>query len=237
MIGFARFLRNAISSDPERRIRALNQLARRLIPDFRLTWPNFDWWKDAEFNAYLDRFGEREGFNTHRRWTLAQLLKLAPADGDTAECGVFEGSSSWLIAQLGRRHHLFDSFEGLSLPTEKDGHYWTVAALAAGQDIVRSNLSMFEERLVFHKGWIPERFAEVSDKTFAFVHIDVDLYQPTLDSAAFFYPRMVEGGIILCDDYGSPFCPGATQAIDEFMTDKPEPVIILDAGGCFLIKR
>jgi len=38
------------------------------------------------------------------------------------------------------------------------------------------------------------------DKTFLFVHVDVDLYEPTRDSIAFFYPRMNLGAVSLCDD-------------------------------------
>ena len=82
----------------------------------------------------------------------------------------------------------------------------------------------------FYRGWIPERFAEVADRRFAFVHIDVDLYQPTLDSVAFFYQRLVPGGIIVCDDYGFTTCPGATRAMDEFMADKPEHIVHLPTG-------
>ena len=85
-------------------------------------------------------------------------------------------------------------------------------------------------------GWIPERFAEVRDKTFCFVHIDVDLYQPTKDSIAFFYPRMQPGGIILCDDYGFTTCPGATKAVDEYLGGKLEKMISLCSGGGFMIK-
>ena len=86
------------------------------------------------------------------------------------------------------------------------------------------------------KGWIPERFPDVEDRKFSFLHIDIDLYEPTRDSVAFFYPRMSDGGIILCDDYGSTFCSGATKAIDEYLADKPEKMISLSGGGGFLIK-
>jgi hypothetical protein len=65
-----------------------------------------------------------------------------------------------------------------------------------------------------YKGWIPERFAVVAGRSFCFAHIDVDLYRPTLDSMAFFYPRMAPGGIILLDDYGFSTCPGVTEAVD-----------------------
>ena len=49
---------------------------------------------------------------------------------------------------------------------------------------------------------IPTRFDEVADRSFCFVHVDVDLFEPTRESIAFFYPRMVPGGVMLFDDYG-----------------------------------
>jgi len=241
MIGFAKFLRNVASADPDRRLRALKMAADRLIPDYRLTWHQMDWWHDEQFNAYLDRFGEREGFNTHRRWALWQLLRLVrDVPGDTAECGVFEGSSSWLICSAmqstGKTHHLFDSFEGLSAPEAADGNYWREGFLSASQEIVARNLEPFADMLQFHPGWIPDRFCDVEGARFAFVHVDVDLRQPTLDSVEFFYPRMSPGAILLCDDYGCSTCPGATAAIDGFLAEKPEKMVSLDAGGGFFIK-
>jgi hypothetical protein len=241
MIGLARFVRNAASPNRDRRLSALKMLADRFIPDFRLTWHQMDWWHDAGFNAYLEQFNERQGFNTHRRWMLWQLLRLiADVPGDTAECGVFEGSSSWLICSAtqgsGRTHHLFDGFEGLSAPQAEDGSHWTAGVLAAGEDIVRHNLKPFAGSVVLHKGWIPDRFPDVTDDTFAFVHVDVDLLQPTRDSVEFFYPRLSPGGILLCDDYGCTTCPGATSTIDKFLAGKPEKMVSLDGGGGFFIK-
>src|SRR5207249_4927478 len=137
-----------------------------------------------------------------RRWMLWRLVRLVTAvEGDTAECGVYKGASSWLICAAihgsGRKHHLFDSFEGLSGPEAADGSHWGKGDLAAGEDLVRKSLRPFGDSLVFHKGWIPERFQDVRDAKFAFVHIDVDLRQPTLDSLEFFYPRLSPGGVLL----------------------------------------
>lgn len=241
MIGTLRFFRNLASRDEGRRLSVLKSVADRLIPDYRLTWPQMDWWRDEGFNAYLDRFGERRGFNTHRRWAMSQLLRLlGSVPGDSAECGVFEGASSWLICSAfqgtGRIHHLFDSFEGLSGPGAGDGDYWRAGDMAAGEDLVAENLRPFSDMIRFHKGWIPDRFDAVKDAAFAFVHVDVDLRQPTFDSIAFFYPRLSPGAILLCDDYGFTSCPGATEAVDSFLADKPEKMIALDAGGGFFIK-
>ena len=77
---------------------------------------------------------------------------------------------------------------------------------------------------------------DISERRFSFVHVDVDLFQPTLDSIRFFYERTNTGGIILCDDYGFATCPGATRAVDEFLADKPEKMISLSGGSGFLIK-
>ena len=106
-----------------------------------------------------------------------------------------------LNEEFEKHHFVFDSFEGLSQPGTKDGDHWYAGALEVPEEIVRQNLNPFT-KFTLYKGWIPERFDEVSDRKFSFVHIDVDLYQPTADSMAFFYQRMVNGGIILCDDYG-----------------------------------
>ena len=76
----------------------------------------------------------------------------------------------------------------------------------------------------------------MADKTFSFVHIDVDLYEPAKDSLEFFYPRMAEGGIILMDDYGLGTCPGVTSAGQEFFSDKPEKLVSLSAGAGYIIK-
>lgn len=224
----------------ERRLRLLRGLSRTLIPNYRFFWPQMDWWADPWFNQYLERFGEVDGFNTQRRWMVYQLLRICEAiEGDTAECGAYEGAGSYLICamrgSMRKTHHVFDSFEGLSTPSKKDGVYWQPGAMARGEDIVSNNLRDFDN-VVLYRGWIPERFGLVADRKFSFVHIDVDLYEPTKASLEFFYPRLALGGIILCDDYAFSTCPGATQACDEFTSGLAESFIALDCGGGFLIK-
>lgn len=224
------------------RFALLVRLARLLVPAYRFKFPQLDWWRDDVFTAYLIRFGELDGQNTDRRWMVHQLLRLvADVPGDTAECGVYQGAGSFLIlkanavAGQNRHHYMFDSFEGLSNPGAEDGTYWREGDLAASDAALGRRLSDCVEYSVM-KGWIPKRFAEVAERRFAFVHIDVDLYQPTRDSLDFFYPRMSEGGIVVVDDYGFSTCPGATRAADEVLTGKTEQMIALPDGGGFLIK-
>lgn len=223
--------------------RLLAKLRNLLSSDYRMKWPQLDWWKNKEFDRYLNDFDELHGFNTDRKWMLYQLIRLCEAvPGDTVECGSYLGGSSYLICasnssnnKLNKHHHIFDSFEGLSCPSKRDGSFWSKGALAIDEEAVKNRLSPFS-CFSLYKGWIPDRFSEVELLRFSFVHIDVDLYQPTKDSFEFFYPRMNPGGIILCDDYGFSTCPGATESIDSFLENHSEKMIALSGGGGFMIK-
>jgi hypothetical protein len=236
-------IRKLARGDQQARFELMKFVAGLFYPSYRFKWPQMGWWDDGDFTRYLGRFGELGGMNTDRRWMLGQLLRLTrDVPGDTAECGVYLGASSYLICRFNerlggglRQHLMFDSFEGLSAPAAVDGSYWGEGDLSAPLEAVKKALAEFPDT-AYLKGWIPSRFAEVADRRFSFVHIDVDLHGPTRDSMEFFYSRMSPGGIILCDDYGCTTCPGATKAVDEFLRDKPEKMIALCSGGGFMIR-
>jgi hypothetical protein len=222
--------------------RLVTKLAEFFVPAYRFTWPELAWFQNRKLNDVLKRFDESEGFNAHRRFALQQLLRLTSnISGDTAECGVYKGCGSYIILQANKQssfarvHHIFDSFEGLSRPSGKDGEYWTENDLSMAESIVGKNLREFSD-IKFYKGWIPNRFGEVGGCMFSFIHVDVDLYEPTLESIKFFYERLNVGGIFVCDDYGFLTCPGATAAIEEFLLSKPEKMVSLPGGGGFFIK-
>jgi predicted O-methyltransferase YrrM len=201
---------------------------------------------DEDFAQEFARLSPGEDLTQERKYNLDQLFRLVRhVEGDVAECGVYKGASAFFLARniikqgLNKRLCLFDSWEGLPIPDEVDGDYWTAGALRSTIDDIRNALAPLGQPpfVEFYQGWIPERFPEVASHRFSFVHIDVDLHQPTLDSLVFFYPRMAPGGIILLDDYGFIQCPGATAAVDRFIADKPEPIINLSAGGAFILKQ
>lgn len=180
--------------------------------------------------------------------TLKKNLKA-----DFAECGCWRGHSSFLISTLIRKHglgnrfHIFDSFEGgLS---GKSSHDRNERFSQSEKDIqiekeIFSSTETYVQNVLAdfdfvktYKGWIPDRFADVKDRTFSFVHLDVDLYQPTLDSLEFFFPRLIKGGCVVVDDYGSTQFPGAKTAVDNFLLQKDfEMFYEVPNGGCFIIK-
>jgi hypothetical protein len=181
--------------------------------------------------------GGADGRTAERRFFLGELARsVRHVPGDTAEAGVYEGATSVVICEaLGRRHHAFDSFEGLSEPVPQDGSYWRSGDLAVTERRAREALAPFNAHV--YRGWIPDVFAQARIEKLCLVHVDVDLHEPTRDAVEFFYPLLEPGGVLVCDDYGFTTCPGARRALDEFFTDLPETIIEAPTGQGIVFKR
>jgi hypothetical protein len=165
---------------------------------------------------------------------LFLLLDEALAlEGDVAECGCFRGQSSYLLLErlkradrsfTGRGYHVFDSFEGLSEPAAADAVTGDSPAaervrrmckrgwFAAPLDKVKQALAGFPD-VEYHPGWIPQSFEGLPERRYRFVHLDLDLHDPTLAALEYFFPRLVPGAIVVCDDYN---WPGERKAVDGF---------------------
>lgn len=163
------------------------------------------------------------------RILVQQLERTLALDGRVAECGCFRGLSSYLLCSRLRRneagftgagYEIYDSFEGLSEPAEQDKGAVDAQVIAANRrgqfsqplEEVRRALSRWFPEIAYRPGWIPDGFRH-DDARYRFVHIDVDLYQPTRASFEYFWPRLVPGGVMVCDDYN---WPGAKLAAEEF---------------------
>lgn len=220
----------------------------QLMANNLFNWPL----RDPEFMEIFQRqarFGWKEthGPKIQRMYMVRNLLFAARGlEGDWAECGVFKGATSLIMAEYGRRHdllspqrsiHLFDSFEGLPAPAEADaGTTMERGDFIGTEGEVRRNLAEYD-CFVYHRGWIPERFPDVAERSFAFVHVDVDFYEPVRDSLDFFLPRMVDGGIVVLDDYGCIDTPGALRATDEMAARYGCKVAPLPYGQAFILVR
>ena len=203
------------------------------------SWPTYDFVLRAKERGIV-------GIPDARCFTLQSAIRsLRHVEGDVAECGVRHGKSTVFLLEADRarrQYHLFDSFEGLSEPTAEDAiagtgqAYWSKGDIAAPEAEARANLAEYPN-VNIHPGWIPDTFAAVAQARFAFVHVDVDLYQPTLDSLRFFWPRLVPEGLLICDDYGFATCPGARRAVDEFFSGESAHVLELATGQALVARR
>jgi O-methyltransferase len=178
-----------------------------------------------------------------RLWNLWSWVNdtIQSLEGGVAELGTYKGGSAKLLAKAighSRPVHVFDTFEGVPVdltdPTvdfvmEDHPHLnisWAGAyhggEWVASYDKVKKFLSDCPS-LTVHKGLVPDVLQEVSEESFCFVYLDMDIYQPTRDALQFFWPRLVSKGVIMLDDFGH--LQGVTDAIVEFATEHDLQII------------
>lgn len=143
-------------------------------------------------------------------------------DGDFAEVGCHAGGTSYLLASVMNKEkklHSFDSFMGLSEPTEQDrygsGGFQARKGMSKSDKLATEFfLSVFGDDVVIYDGWIQDTLVSVSDKKFSLVYIDVDLYEPTKLATEFFWNRIIKDGYIVYDDYMWGSTIGVTRYIN-----------------------
>lgn len=169
--------------------------------------------------------------------------------GARCECGVFRGFSALLLTRIAESlgnpnpapFHLVDSFAGLSAPVAEDAI--TDETTADGGQKFGAEAGLFATPLEevaklfkptdgvhLHKGWLPGALDQLPETQWAFVHVDVDLYEPTLACLEYFMPRLAPGAVLINDDYASPLFPGGGKAWDEYFLKRDLPFITLDSG-------
>jgi O-methyltransferase len=174
--------------------------------------------------------------------------------GAFAECGVWLGGSvkAMLLAlqELGvddRDVFLYDTFEGMTAPTEHDTSKFHRPAVEAwreaeggpdrpyvqlfdpgffNEDAVRENLVATgypEERLHFVKGPVEATIPATVPGDLALLRLDTDWYESTLHELQQLYPLLSPGGVLIIDDYGH--WEGCRRAVDEYFADREAPLL------------
>ena len=178
--------------------------------------------------------------------------------GWQVECGCWKGLSSYLLNEQAKRlkpshdgagFMIVDSFEGLSQPTREDrvqrgpdpavhgGEYGAPAGtFSCPQKAVRHALADFPA-IEYHQGWTPEILSSLPERTYSFVHIDLDLHDPIRGAVDYFFPRLEKGGVIVLDDYGSLAWPGAMKGVDDAAAALGQPLVPLSSGQALLVRR
>jgi len=173
-------------------------------------------------------------------------------EGAFAECGVWRGGSvlAMILAlqQLDvddRDIHLYDTFTGMTTPTEHDTSAYGGSAdelspesgsegwrLVFGPDSfseegVRELLTSTgypAERLHFAAGPVEDTIPRAAPEQLALLRLDTDWYESTRHELTHLYPRLERGGILIIDDYGH--WDGARRAVDEYFGDQADPPLL-----------
>jgi len=116
--------------------------------------------------------------------------------------------------------HLYDTWGNLK---KEDQERNETANIYHNLNIYRTkkNLSEFANNLVYHEGYVPDTFSIDPPEFISYLHIDVSTAQAYISTLEFFYPRLLSGGVIIFDDYGSKSHREAKNMIDDFLHDKP----------------
>lgn len=181
--------------------------------------------------------------------------------GDVVECGVWRGGSMMLVAlalmargDTSRHLYLFDTFEGMSEPTDEDRALSGESAGAqlartdrehplwavAGLEDVQANIASTgypADKIHFVKGKVEDTIPGTIPERIALLRLDTDWYESTKHELNHLYPRLVRNGILIIDDYGH--WQGARQAVDEYFAASTEPVFLhrVDYTARLLVKR
>lgn len=183
-----------------------------------------------------------------REQTLAliseQIVRKA-VGGVIAELGVYRGEFSRKINTVfpDRKLFLFDTFDGFSEKEVKADHTLLDAGAEMEKwhdtsvDIVLSQLPHVD-KVIVKKGYFPETYDLENDIRFAFVSIDVDLYDPIYAGLSVFYPRLSVGGYIMIHDYNSGGYAGTHEAVDKYCCEKNISCVpIPDSCGTVVITK
>jgi O-methyltransferase len=204
------------------------------IEDMPLPWRD-----DAEFQRFYSLVPSHATLSVFSYWHLYLLAKQSlNVPGDFVECGVYKGASASFIARVmgesDKWLRLYDTFEGMPVtdpvrdPFHREGEFADIDLYEVTKLVGR------DHRVQYMKGRMPDTFT--TDYPIAFAHIDVDIYQSTLDCCEFLYPRMSVGGVMLFDDYGNRRCSGLRMAADEYFADKPSRPIPLYSNQAMVVK-
>lgn len=203
----------------------------------------------ALWPAYIQRV------NTTRFLALYELFKkIEHMPGCIVELGVGRGASFFTFTKLMeifnpndrlRRVYGFDHFKGLRNFTEKDGAqtpanayveggYSPEAAKAEVMELARlANLDSIipgSVRCEIIDGpleeTIPQFLASHPGLRIALLHIDVDLYTPTYAALKHLYPLVLNGGVVVFDEYGMIPWQGETRGAEDYFNEIGEAPVM-----------
>jgi len=183
---------------------------------------------------------------------LKIAAKFRYLEGDFVECGVWKGGMAAAIAEFlgdNREYYLYDSFEGLPEVKPIDGEAaknwqadtnsdWYFDNCTA--DINYATKAMYlaqVQRYHIVKGWFVETLNSHPNRQIAILRLDGDWYDSTMQCLDALFPKVVNGGLIIIDDYY--VWEGCSKAVHDYLSKiKSSSQIRSNIGGiCYIIKN
>jgi len=160
-------------------------------------------------------------------WTqIAHLAEtVRTVAGDFAEFGVWQGATFLPMARAwpDRACHAVDSFRGMAEPTVRDVDLDGTQSCPRGAFDVGGagplrQATAAMPNVVIHEGFVPAILREChTPRGFAFAHVDLDHFEPTLETLEWLWPRVNPGGLVVCHDWFEDSVRLAAGAVSDWM--------------------
>ena len=202
--------------------------------------------KHGQVSAKLQKLEKKyqDKVRFYNLWLQIERIRRDKIPGDFAELGVFQGETAKIIHEIdpARPFRLFDTFTGfeekdLEVETSEDEKYSPSHFSNTNLEEVKKYING-NENIHFYSGYFPDTAKDLLNEKYSFVHLDADLYKPSLAALHYFYPRLSPGGVIIIHDYNHNW-DGLRNAVDEFLHTIPEKIIeVADwQGSAMIIKN
>jgi O-methyltransferase len=190
------------------------------------------------------RFTMVKNKNLINLYHLVQEADRLHLPGDIVECGVWNGGSAAFMAVADaegpnprlRTLWLFDSFEGLPRPDERDGEEerkayfaeWNKGDMEKVKQVFKK-MGLGLEKVKIVPGWFEQTLTATPMGPIALLHIDADWYSSVKTALEAFYDKVVPGGFVILDDYG--YWKGCTQALQDFLSEHESAQVRIERMG------
>lgn len=199
-----------------------------------------------------------------RLWSAVSAVKYVVASGvrgAVVEAGVWKGGCSFamgstlhLMGADSRGLWLYDTFDGMTAPSESDvetssrkqaakilgrsranSTYWARATRAEVELLVAES-GLTPEHVHIVQGDVLATLPALAPATIAVLRLDTDWFESTKWELETLFDRVSAGGVIIFDDYG--YWDGARKAVDEFFAAREiSPFLqVTDRTGRLFIK-
>jgi len=254
------YFRNHVKSNMKKLLQKfLNTFGYSLEKKKENPYPDFDdlFWKPYKISQKLTMTSVERMYSLYLACNYVVKNKI---EGDIVECGVWKGGSSMMAAltllnsnDTTRKLFLYDTYEGMSEPTDKDVSFRNEKMKDNWQSVKQdekvfcySTLEEVEqnlfstgyprENLVFVKGKVEETIPATIPQKISLLRLDTDWYESTYHELKNLFPLLEKGGVLIIDDYGH--WKGAREAVDQYFREiNLKPLLQrIDYTGRMMIK-